>query len=69
MNIVDKIIELANILDANNKFAEAEAKYTQALNLDPFNKKLNSVIYSNRALTFMKRKQNLKALDDLNKSL
>jgi Tfp pilus assembly protein PilF len=37
--------------------------------LDPFNKKLNSVIYSNRALTFMKRKENLKALDDLNKSL
>ena len=24
MNIVDKIIELANILDANNKFAEAD---------------------------------------------
>ena len=37
--------------------------------MDPFNKKLNSVIYSNRALTFMKRKENLKALDDLNKSL
>ena len=52
-----------------NRFAEAESKNTEALNLDPFNKKLNSVIYSNRALTFMKRKQNLKALDDLNKSL
>ena len=37
--------------------------------MDPFNKKLNSVIYSNRALTYMKRKENLKALDDLNKSL
>jgi DnaJ family protein C protein 7 len=37
--------------------------------LDPFNKKLNSVVYSNRALTFMKRKDNLKALNDLNKSL
>lgn len=37
--------------------------------MDPFNKKLNSIIYSNRALTWMKRKQNLKALDDLNKSL
>ncbi len=30
---------------------------------------MNSIVYSNRALTFMKRKQNLKALDDLNKSL
>jgi Tfp pilus assembly protein PilF len=37
--------------------------------LDPFNKKLNAVIYSNRALTYMKRKEQLKALDDLNKSL
>ena len=37
--------------------------------MDPFNKKLNSVIYSNRALTYMKRKENLKAIDDLNKSL
>lgn len=37
--------------------------------MDPFNKKLNAVIYSNRALTYMKRKDNLKALDDLNKSL
>ena len=46
-----------------------ESKYTEALNLDPYNKKLNSVIYSNRALTFMKRKQNFKAIDDLNKSL
>lgn len=53
----------------NSKFVEAEAKYTEALNLDPYNKKLNSIIYSNRALTFMKRKQILKALDDLNKSL
>lgn len=52
-----------------NRYSEAETKYTAALELDPFNKKLNSVIYSNRALTFMKRKENLKALDDLNKSL
>ena len=34
--------------------------------MDPFNKKLNAVIYSNRALTYMKRKDNLKAVDDLN---
>ncbi len=52
-----------------NKYAEAEHKYTEALNLDPFNKKLNSIIYSNRALTFMKRKKTVLALEDLNKSL
>lgn len=50
-------------------YSQAEKKYTEALDLDPYNKKLNSIIYSNRALTFMKRKENLKALDDLNKSL
>jgi DnaJ family protein C protein 7 len=44
-------------------------KYTEALNLDPHNKKLNSVIYSNRALTYMKRSEKVKALQDLNKSL
>lgn len=65
----EKLKEEGNELVKSNKFAEAEAKYTEAINLDPFNKKLNSIIYSNRALTFMKRKQNLKALDDLNKSL
>jgi DnaJ homolog subfamily C member 7 len=52
-----------------SKWVEAENKYSEALNLDPFNKKLNSVIYSNRALTFMKRKQWIKAAEDLNKSI
>ncbi len=47
----------------------AEAKYTEALNLDPYNKKLNAIIYSNRALTYMKRKMWTKAADDLNKSV
>lgn len=61
--------EEGNNLIKANKYAEAEAKYTEALNLDPFNKKLNAIIYSNRALTYMKRKQNLKAIDDLNKSI
>jgi len=43
--------------------------YSEALLLDPSNKKLNSILFSNRALTFMKQKKWLKALDDLNKSL
>ena len=37
--------------------------------MDPSNKKLNAIIYSNRALTFIKRKETFKALDDLYKSL
>jgi DnaJ family protein C protein 7 len=61
--------EEGNKLIKQQKWKEAEAKYTEALNLDPFNKKLNSVIYSNRALTFMKRGEKIRALQDLNKSL
>lgn len=51
------------------KYREASVKYTDALELDPFNKKLNSIIYSNRALCFMKTGDKIKALQDLNKSL
>lgn len=57
----EKYKEEGNALIKASKWAEAEAKYTEALNLDPFNKKLNSIIYSNRALTYMKRKLLLKA--------
>jgi len=65
----EKLKEEGNEAIKEGKYDEAEEKYTEAINLDPFNKKLNAVIYSNRALTFMKRKENLKAVDDLNKSL
>ena len=53
----------------NQKYEEAEQKYTEAINLDPSNKKLNAIIFSNRAQTFIKRKETFEALDDLNKSL
>jgi Tfp pilus assembly protein PilF len=35
----------------------------------PIIKKLNSIIYSNRALCYMKTDQKIKAIEDLNKSL
>ena len=61
--------EEGNELIKQQKWKQAEEKYTEALNLDPFNKKLNAIIYSNRALTYMKRGEKIKALQDLNKSL
>ena len=61
--------EEGNQFIKNQQFEEAENKYTEAIDLDPSNKKLNAIIFSNRALTFIKRKQTFKALDDLNKSL
>ena len=65
----ESLKEEGNQLLKSGKFEEAEQKYTEAINLDPSNKKLNAIVYSNRALTFMKRKETFKALDDLNKSL
>jgi len=35
-----------------NNFEEARKAYSEALELDPYNVKLNSVIYSNRGLVF-----------------
>lgn len=65
----EQLKEEGNQLIKEGKNEEACEKYSEAINLDPANKKLNSVIFSNRALTWMKRKQPLKALEDLNKSL
>ena len=65
----EQLKEEGNEFIKNQQFEEAEQKYTDAINLDPSNKKLNAIIFSNRALTFIKRKETFKALDDLNKSL
>ena len=65
----EQLKEEGNELIKAQKFEEAAQKYTEAIELDPSNKKLNAIIYSNRALTFIKRKETFKALDDLNKSL
>ena len=42
---------------------------TQALSLDAHNKKLNAVLYSNRALAYMKLKKFDLALKDCNLSI
>lgn len=60
-NKCERFKEEGNQLIKAQNWAGAEAKYTEALHLDPYNKKLNSIIYSNRALTFMKRKMWTKA--------
>lgn len=58
----EKYKEEGNEYIKQKKYREAEAKYTEALNLDPFNKKLNSIIYSNRALCYMKIGEKIKAI-------
>ena len=68
-NKCERFKEEGNQLIKAQNWAGAEAKYTEGLHLDPYNKKLNSIIYSNRALTLMKRKMWTKAAEDLNKSI
>lgn len=54
--------EQGNEFIKQKNYKAAEAKYSEALNLDPYNKKLNSIIYSNRALCYMKTGEKVKAL-------
>ena len=43
--------------------------YNEALELDKSNKKLNSVIYANRALAYIKMKKYEQAVDDCSTSI
>lgn len=43
--------------------------YSDALKIDPLNKKLNSVVYSNRALAYLRKGDLDKGLEDCNKSI
>ena len=51
------------------KFDQSVNAYTEALTLDPFNKKLNSILYSNRAVALMKQKKYKEALEDCDRSI
>ena len=61
--------EKGNELIKEQKYSEAADQYTEALSIDPANRKLNAVILSNRSLAYSKQKEWTKALDDLNKSI
>jgi tetratricopeptide (TPR) repeat protein len=55
-NLKDKGINayIGNTFLKENKFEESYEAYSEALSIDPFNKKLNAIIYANRALALMK---------------
>ena len=52
-----------------NKYDDAVKCYTEALELDPYNTKMNSVIYANRGLVLSKQKKTDDALRDFDKSI
>ena len=51
------------------KYEEAIQAYSEGLAIDPFNKKLNAIIYSNRALAYMKLKKYEEGLKDCDASI
>ena len=51
------------------KYEEAIESYTEALKIDPFNKKLNAIIYANRALAYMKVQKYEQGRDDCDASI
>lgn len=61
--------EKGNQAIKENNFDESIKIYDEALLIDPNNKKLNSVILSNRSLAWVKKKDYKRALEDVNLSI
>ena len=53
----------------NNQFDKAIEVYTEAIELDKCNIKLNSIIYANRGLVFQKNKKYDQAIQDFDRSI
>eukprot|EP01061_Rhynchopus_euleeides_P020694 TRINITY_DN3360_c0_g1_i1.p1 TRINITY_DN3360_c0_g1~~TRINITY_DN3360_c0_g1_i1.p1 ORF type:complete len:489 (+),score=205.31 TRINITY_DN3360_c0_g1_i1:95-1561(+) len=59
----------ANTLFKDRKFEEAEAKYSEVLAIDPHNKKMNSVVFNNRAAARKSLKKFEEAAADCTKAI
>lgn len=65
----EELKEKGNKAIKDNDFDGSIRIYDEALLIDPNNRKLNSVIRSNRALAWVKKKEYKKALEDVNISI
>ena len=65
----ESLKQAANDLFKARNYEEADEKYTEALLIDPQNKKLNSVLFNNRAANRMSLKKYDDALKDCNKAI
>jgi len=69
INKQEDLKERGNIAFKNGKLDEAIRIYTEAVELDPFNKNLNAILYANRAAANLKLKKLQDALRDCNKAI
>lgn len=66
---LEDLKEKGNQAIKESNFDESIKIYDEALLVDPNNRKLNSVILSNRALAWVKKHEFKKALEDVNQSI
>jgi DnaJ family protein C protein 7 len=66
---LENLKEQGNLKLKEQKYEEAIESYTEALKIDPFNKKLNAIIYANRALAYMKVQKYEQGRDDCDSSI
>lgn len=66
---IESLKQEGNKLLKEGKYLASFESYTEALKVDPLNKKLNAVLYSNRAVALMKLKKFSQALTDCNLSI
>lgn len=65
----EELKEKGNDFLKSDNFDQAIKAYTEAIELDPYNAKLNSVIYANRGLVFSKMRKLDEAIKDFNSSI
>jgi len=65
----EEMKEEGNNAIKTGKYDEAIEFYTKALEIDPCNKKLNAVLYANRAAAHLKKKDTDKAIADCDKAI
>lgn len=65
----EELKEKGNLAIKEDKLDESILIYDEALLVDPNNKKLNSVLLSNRSLAWVKKKEFKRALEDVNLSI
>ena len=65
----EKMKDSANKLFSDEKTKEALQAYSECLKLDEFNRSFNSIILSNRSACYIKIKEYVKALTDINKAI
>lgn len=65
----EELKEVGNNYLKDYKYDEAIQCYSESLNIDPYNKKLNSLVLANRGYVYQRKKDHLNAISDFDKSI